>query len=428
MASSTTSPRVLLLSLVFSPDGVSTSVIMTELAQELKALGHDITVLTTTPHYNEEPEGRARQVLRPGFGGLIYTSELDGIRIYHARVPSKGRRVISRLFEYGWFHLASTLLGGTVARDFDIVLAPSPPLTIGVNAWMLARMRGVPFVYNVQEIYPDVAVQLGVLRNRRLVSALTRLERFIYDRSSRVVVISEHFRRRLLAKGVPEEKLEVIPNFVDADFIHPRPQDNAFSRAHGLAGKFVVCYAGNLGLTQDFESLLSAAERLVGFPEVRFLIVGGGARRAWLEEELAARRLENVTLLDYQPRSVVPDIYATSGVCVIPMKPGTTQDTFPSKVYTIMAAGRPVIAAADADSELAAVVETARCGDVIEPGDVDGLVDAIRRAYEAREESAARGERGRRFVEQNHTRGVVARKYDRLIRDLIAGDERRRGA
>src|SRR5690606_17219091 len=152
-------------------------------------------------------------------------------------------------------------------------------------------------------------------------------------------------------------------------------------------------------------------------PEVRFLIVGGGARRAWLEEELAARRLENVTLLDYQPRSVVPDIYATSGVCVIPMKPGTTQDTFPSKVYTIMAAGRPVIAAADADSELAAVVETARCGDVIEPGDVDGLVDAIRRAYEAREESAARGERGRRFVEQNHTRGVVARKYDRLIRD-----------
>ena len=410
--------HILLLTLVFAPDSVSTSVLLSQLAQDLQALGHTVTVLTTTPHYNVEPEARQRQPLTRRWLGWLYTSEYSGMSIYHATIPIKGSRVGARLLDYLRFHFVSTLAGLIQAGKYDVILAPSPPLTIGVSAWLLACWHHVPFIYNVQEIYPDVAVSLGVLRNPRIIRAFEALERFIYRRAKIVTVISEHFRQRLHSKGVPDTKLRVIPNFVDTEFMQPGPRHNPFSLLHGLDSCFVVSYAGNIGLTQGFETILAAARQLIQQSQVRFLIVGDGTRRAWLEAQLAEGAYPNIILLSYQPWSTVPQIYASSDLCLVPLKRGTAQETFPSKIYTIMSAGRPVIAAVDADSELAWVVEHAKCGWAIAPDDPDALVTTIAQAVQEQQSLTEKGCRGREYVVAHHSRQAVARQYDALIRTL----------
>jgi colanic acid biosynthesis glycosyl transferase WcaI len=410
--------KVLFLTLVFAPDGVSTSVLMTELAQELKKKGHEVTVLTTTPHYNVEPEARAQQPLTPKWGNWLYESEKDGIPVYHASIPVKGSRVGARLLDYLRFHAISTLAGLTIARDFDVMFVPSPPLTIGLSAWILRLFRRKPFVYNVQEIYPDVAVSLGMLKNKGMIRFFEGMELFIYKRAQVITVISERFRQRLLVKGVADKKLRVIPNFVDTDFMQPGNRQNPFSEAHELNDKFVVLYAGNIGLTQGVETIISAARQLQDVVNLQFVIVGDGTRRSWLEEELAADSLPNVLLLPYQPRSMVPFIYATADLCLVPLKKGTAQETFPSKIYTIMAAARPVVATADPDSELAWLVGEAACGWAAPPDDVAAMVAAIREASNQREVACQRGEMGRAYVVDHHSRQAVPGQYDALIREF----------
>lgn len=411
--------RILLLTLVFSPDGVSTAVLMTELAQDLQALGHRVTVLTTTPHYNVEPEARAEQPLKRRWGRLLYESTCRDIPVYHAAMPRKSNRVEGRLLDYIRFHAISTLAGLTVAGDYDVIVAPSPPLTIGLSAWLLGLVRGAPFVYNVQEIYPDLAVSLGLLRNRLLIRSMEWLERFVYARARTVVVISEWFRRRLLAKGVPAENLIVIPNFVDTEFLDLGKRENDFATAYELGGQFVILYAGNLGLAQSLETLIAASHRLTHLPDLRFLIVGDGARRAWLEAQITQRKLANVTLLPYQPRSVVPQIYASSDVCLVPLKKGTAQETLPSKIYTIMAAARPVLVSADPDSELAWIVKEADCGWSVPPDDAEALASVIADVYHHRAELHRKGKNGRDFVLACHSRRAVVEQYHQLIQRIV---------
>jgi colanic acid biosynthesis glycosyl transferase WcaI len=405
--------------LVFSPDGVSTAQLMSELAADLKAQGHEITVLTATPHYNVESEARARQPLRPRYGGLVYESEYEGIPVYHARVPSKSGQLGGRVTGYAVFHAISTVVGLSLGNRFDIILAPSPPLTIGLSASFLSRWWRVPFIFNVQEIYPDIAVHLGLLRNRSMIRGMEAVERFVYDRASAVVVISEWFRRILLAKGVPGHKLHVIPNFVDVDFIRPEVRDNDFARRQGLHDRFVVLYAGNIGLTQGFGTILEAAGAMGDLHDVRFVVVGDGVRQAWLRSEIASRGLRNVLLLDYQPRSLVPQIYAGSDLCLVPLMRGAAWGTFPSKIYTIMAAGRPALVMAEADSEAGWLVQRAECGFLVPPEDPVALAQTIRNAYRDRQALPRLGDKGRQYVVAQHSREVVAQQYHHLIQSLV---------
>ncbi len=410
--------EILFTTLVFSPDAVSTSVLLTQLGLELQGLGHKLTVATTTPHYNCDVDARRVQPLKRCWAGLLDESNCDGITVYHARVKAKGSRIIGRLFDYASFHFLSLCASLIKAPRWDIIFAPSPPLSIGLVAWLLSMRGGGGFIYNVQEIYPDIAVSLGVIRNRFLIRILFKLEMFVYRRARTVVVISEFFRKRLISKGVPESKLRVIPNFVDTEFIRPLDRKNAFSSHHGFDDSFVVLYAGNLGLTQSFESILGAAEGLRDLSELKFVLIGDGSRRDWLKSEVTRKGLENLLMLPYQPSSVVPDIYAACDLCVVPLKQGTAQGTFPSKIYTIMAAGRPVLVSADTDSELTWVVKEADCGWTVPPDDAKAMSEAVRHAYENRKEGLAKGESGRRYVVERHSKRTVALQYDALIREL----------
>ncbi len=393
---------------------------MTQLARELRRLGHGMVVLTTTPHYNADPETLAAQPLTRKWGSLLWQSQLEGIPVYHAYVRSKGRRIFSRLVDYLSFHLIDTAAGVWLRKQYDLILAPSPPLTVGLSAALLAAIRRIPFVYNVQEIYPDVAVRLGVLRNRSIIRLLKHVERYIYSRAKVVVVISETFRQCLITKGVPAAKIRVIPNFVDLDALRPGDKLNEFSIRQKLTEHFVVLYAGNIGLTQDFESIVDAASRLRNLEEIVILIVGDGARRDWLDQQIRQSDARNIRLLPYQPGSVVPQIYASSDVCLVSLRPGMASETFPSKIYSIMAAGRPAVVSAEQNTDLSSIVTETGCGLAVPPGDPEALADAIRRLYSQRHLLKEMGRLGRERVVERHSPQAVARQYHELARELTS--------
>ena len=409
--------HVLVLSLVFPPDGVSTAVILGELSADLKKAGHDVTVVTTAPHYNRDAGAEARQPLTRVWGPVLSRSEFQGARVLHVAMPRKGRSVLLRLLAWGQFHVLSVVAALALVRRVDVIVSPSPPLTVGVCAWLLGLCYRAPYAYNVQELYPDIAISLGALRNRWAISVLFALERFVYARARFITVIAPGMRRRILMKGVPPDKVRLIPNFVDADDLTPGPKANVFSRQHGLDEAFVVTYAGNMGPAQALDTVLDAATLLKAEPRLKFLLVGEGTSFDRLRRRAYEQGLANVLMLPHQSYDLVPQIYAASDLCLVPLAVNTASDAVPSKVYRIMACARAVLACADAESDLADLIRAAQCGAVVSPGSPEALAKAIVAAMRDPAASAAMGEAGRRYVLTQYARPSISAQYDALIRE-----------
>jgi colanic acid biosynthesis glycosyl transferase WcaI len=413
--------HVLVLTLVFPPDAVSTAQIMGELAADLTAMGHRVTVVTTTPHYNRDEDALARQPLRPWWGRLVQRSTSGGVEVYHTAMPQKTASVAKRLLAWGLFHLLSLVVAVGVVRRVDVILAPSPPLTMGVAAWLVGLWHRAPFVYTVHEIYPDIAIALGAVRNRAAIRALFALERFVYARAARITVLADRMRQRLLAKGVPPQRAVVIPNFVDADALHPVPAPNALTRELGLDGRFVVSYAGNLGPAQGLETLLDAARLVRDLDDVAIALIGAGSLWARLEARIRDEGLANVRLVPYLPFARVPEIYGMSRLSVVAQAVSTGTDAVPSKVYRIMACRGAVLAATDPASDLAQTVREAGCGFVADQASPEAIAAVIRQAHADPSALAAMGEAGRRHVLARYARPVVTARFSSVIDDVLAG-------
>jgi len=409
--------RILLLSTYFQPDVASTGVLMTQLAEELAQLGHQITVITSMPHYDtnciwEEYRGKLVQHDRHG--------PIDVYRLY-LYVPNQKGRSLGRMLNYATFNTLSTISGTLLGRH-DVILVPSPPLTNGLSADLISRVRRIPFVYNVQDIWPDVVIRAGVMTNPRTISAFRRLERYVYRRATALVVISEGFRRNLLSKGVPPDKIHVIPNFFDTDFVRPLPRQNGFSASNGLDDKFVVLFAGNIGYSQGLETVLDAALLLRDLEDVLVLIVGNGVAKAGLEAYAQQLEVPNVRFLPFQPHEALPEMYASSDVCLVPLRRGFTNESVPCKVFTIMASGKPMIASVDEGSDTWQLVEQAQCGLCIEPENPQALAEAIRSLYSDPALRDRLGNNGRQHVVQHYTRKVVAKQYHDLLTSLVGSE------
>ena len=387
---------------------------MGDLAVDLRDRGDTVTVVTTTPHYNRDADAEARQPMQNVWGRLLQRSQYHGIPVYHVAMPSKGRNVAKRLAAWAGFHVISTTVGACLIERPEVIVAPSPPLSIGASAWIIALCRDARYVYNVQEIYPDIAVSLGALKNRWLIRMLEMLERFTYRKSSAVTVIAPRMRDRLVAKGVPGEKVHVIPNFVDLGRLSAAPRSNEFSRRHGLEGVFAVTYAGNMGPAQGLDIVINAAERLPD-DRTKFVLIGEGIEREALTRRAHATGTERVTVIPYQPNALMPQIYGASDVCLVTQAAAIGSDAIPSKVYRIMASAKPIVAVTDDHSDLAVLVRTAGCGAIVAPGDAEGLARIVAEA--AHDPGAWRemGERGRAHVEAHYARSIVTGQYHDLI-------------
>jgi colanic acid biosynthesis glycosyl transferase WcaI len=408
--------KILVVSLYYEPDRCqSNGPIIRALCEDWTAAGHEITVLTSFPHYNCDavwPQYRRRLFQRDRVGPVKV------IRSY-IYVP-RNKSGLGRMLNYLSFNISSTLAGLFSGKQ-DVIFVMSPPLTIGLTAFVLGFIKRISYCYNLQDIWPEVAVKLGMLRAGALIAFFERMEKFIYRHSRKIFAISDEFKVNLVHKGVPAGKIEVIPNFVDADFIRPMGKTNAFSLTHELAEKFVVLYAGNVGLSQGLEVILEAAEELKERREILFLIVGQGACRDELAAEAERRGLQNVLMLPFQPESDVPMVYAACDAALIPLRRGITENSVPCKTYSIMAAGRPYIAGVDDGSTVAKLTEAVGGGVCVAPEDGKALAQAVLRLQTDASLRQVMGSSGREYVQRHFARETITDRYRVALEHLAGG-------
>lgn len=408
--------RILIHSLIFSPDGVSTAYLYNDIALKFKENGYEVVVLTTTPHYNVVEEQLARQPLKWKVWGVCKESDFHGIQVIH--IPQKKfKSTLLRLFGFAYWHIVAFLIGLSL-RNIEVILSPSPPLTIGViNSW-LAKIKGCKAIYNVQEIYPDILHRDEGL----IVSVLRKMERYVYRESAAVTTIDQVFYDTIVDRFLDKRKLHIIPNFVDTALYCPEMGDlsllnpNYFPKTNALK----VLYAGNIGYAQDWKPLISIAQKLKDEP-IEFFIIGEGAMKSFIEDEKEKLCLDKIHLLPYQPRDLMPSILAYSDVQFIFMTPEMEMQGFPSKVYTIMACGKPLLVCSGKATPIVNFLQEYGCAKLVTEKDyerkVNEMTDWLKNI--SRKELSIMGEKGMAVITQKYSKEVVTGQYVNLVNSLI---------
>ncbi len=400
--------RILVLNQYFHPDLAATGQLLTELCEDLSE-HHDVRVVAGRPSYDPLEAQPAR--------GLVSEDRHGEIRVYRTWSTSFPRRwMAGRLANYATY-LASCMAGALRGGRPDVILTMTDPPMVAATALLAARMRGASFVYVHQDVFPEVALVLGRLREGPLADGLRRVNRLLRRRAARVVAIGRDMEARLLEQGVPLDKVEVIPNWADGSLIRPVEGPSPLRAEWGWRDRFVVMHSGNVGLSQGLETLVAAADLLRSHPDILIAIVGEGASKADLRRDAARRRLENVVFLPYQPKKALPESLAAADVHLLSLKRGLAGYIVPSKTYGIMAAGKPFIAAVEEGSEPALIVEEHGCGIRIEPGDPHALAGAILRARD--EPLEEMGRRGRQAFEKLYDRPIATAAYRELLETLV---------
>lgn len=396
----------------FVPEPAAPAARVHEFARFWVQAGHHVEVVTTFPNH---PVGRVPTEYR---GRWWSTEWLDGIRVLRCwlyAVPNRG--VGRRGLDHLSFMLTSILFGLPRLSNVDVVIASSPTLFSALSAWLMARIKRVPFVLEVRDLWPEAIVDLGLMRRGSLtVRALEWLARWLYAQAARVVVVTEGFADRLAAQGVPRSRLTVIPNGADTRFFAPRADGHSLLDALGLNGQFVVAYVGAHGLSHGLHAVLDAAAVQ---PEVTFLLVGDGAERDRLLSERDRRGLRNVVMRPSVPKSEVPGVYAAADACLVPLRDVPIFETFvPSKLFEVLAAGRPVIGAVRGEAR--EILRRSGGALLVEPerGDqLAGAVDQLRNDASLRERLA---QSGRAFAVREYDRNTLAGRYLQLLHEVVA--------
>jgi colanic acid biosynthesis glycosyl transferase WcaI len=405
--------RILIVTPYYLPDGGPSAPLYAMLSEALVKKGHAVTVLCAVPHY---PTG----VVLPEYRKKQVPVIENGVRVIRIRVPSMDRtRLAQRLLQFLVYQLGACKAG--FGLDYDVVLYSNPMLMVGLPFILLSSLKKKPAIYSIHDVYPDVGVTLGVFRHKLVVRAVTALERYALDRARYVRILSESFIPGLRALGLPEEKMVLIYDWVDTELVHPLPRQNEFARQHGLLDKFVVLYAGNIGFSQGLEHVLSAAEILASHADIRFVFVGDGAGKIRLEEEARRCSLQNVVFLPFQPRERLPQVLAAADVSLVTLQKGIGSGSLPSKSFSILASGRPLIASVDENSDLARLVQRAGAGVCIAPENPELLARAILDIKGDTVQSSRFGENGRSFVLQHHAPETAAVQFEYLLAQALNG-------
>jgi colanic acid biosynthesis glycosyl transferase WcaI len=404
--------KILVWGINYSPEVSGIGPFNTALCDYLARQGHDVTMLTTFSYY---PQWKKRL---EDSRVLTRTDIINGVRVvrvwhYVPREVRSLKRIVHEASFLGLSFLRSLFLG-----KFDVAVVVSPPLGLGLFAWLYSRLKGTPFVFHVQDLQPDAAMSLGMLKPGRFSKLLYRLEAFAYAKASRVSGISQGMINAFKKKGVPAEKIIHFPNGVMEPGPDYFPARGAFRRRLGLGPELTIAtYSGNLGAKQGLDILLDVAEKVVDQPIV-IVICGDCAKRQEMEKEVAARQLKNLLLLPLQDDQGYREMQVDTSISLITQHKGTGQFFFPSKMLSSMLFSKPVLAVGDSDSELALAVQDAQCGRVVAPDDVEGLAAALREMC-APEKLATMGCNGRKWVSQ-YAFDVVHRNFEAHLLKLIS--------
>jgi colanic acid biosynthesis glycosyl transferase WcaI len=413
--------KVLLLTPHYPPEVRSVSVLMSQLAEDLSTAGYKVTVVAPCPPGNMR--GTAVDALADldssrSSGAALGSSDGGRARVVRVSVLPFVK-VAPSVRAVTQFTLAASMVwAGLREGRHDAILVYSPPLPLVLAAEALGRRWRAPFVVNVQDVYPQALIDLGLARSRVVIGVLTWLERRAYLHSSAITVHSQGNRDLLVARGIPPEKITVVHNWVDTPSVAPAPQDNPYRRSWGLDGRFVALFAGVMGYAQDLSVIVEAAGALRTESDIVFLLVGDGVQRRETEERARALGLENVRFLPFQPLDRYEMLVAAADCCLATLQPAVTTPVVPSKIAGFMAAGRPVIAALPS-GDARRLVEESGGGICVGTGDAPALAASILRL--ARDPAARRamGEAGRRYVAAHFSRNAATERYVGLVRDLI---------
>lgn len=407
---------VLFLSSNFPPETNALANRTWEHAREWIAEGGEVEVMTGPPHF---PEGRVYE----GYANRLTHDDVDGVDVL--RVPmyvAPNIGVLRRTLSYASYMISATRYARQVRRDPGVVVASSPQFFAGLAGWLVSRRLKRPFVLEIRDLWPESIVDVGAMRRTFVIRAVARIETFLYRSADHVVIVSPAFRAHIEARGVPSDKITVLPNGVDIEgFQLPVPTANLEKlRADlGIEGRFVVSYIGTVGMAHGTEVILEAARRC-GDSRIMFLVVGAGAEWQSLHDAVEREGLGNLMVIGKQSRERVRYFYALSDVSIVHLKDRPAlRKVIPSKMFESMIMHRPIVLGVRGHAQ--EILEEAKAGIAVTPGDADELIEGVRRLLHDPALRERLGAAGAAHVREHHDRRAIARRYWALLQDVASG-------
>ena len=402
--------RILIYTYNYFPEPIGIAPLVTELAEGLVKRGHQVRVVTGMPNY---PQRRIYE----GYRRKLYLTELtNGVAVQRSYVWVRPKpSLIDRLLLEVSF-VVTSFIHALRGKRPDVIFLTTPPLPVSVPSALLARLHRAPVVLNLQDILPDAAVRMGILKNPKLIRIFEVLEKFAYRTATKITVIADDFVKHLHEKGVPEHKIVQIPNWVDVHFIRPLPkQNNQFRADHKLNSNFVVLYSGNIALTQGLETVIDAATRLLHIPEIAIVIVGEENALQQLHNYGEKCGATNVRLLPFQPREKLPEMLAAADVGLVIQKRNVICFNMPSKIQVLLASGRPLVASIPPMGSAARVIQQSGAGLLVPPENPDALAAAILDLYANPDKLKVLGEKGREYALEKYSFEQALNQYEELF-------------
>ncbi|MBD2519836.1 glycosyltransferase family 4 protein [Nostoc sp. FACHB-973] len=407
--------RILIYSYNYHPEPIGIAPLMTELAEGLVKRGHQVRVVTAMPNYPE------RQIYQEYRGKWYLTEYKNGVEIQRSYVWIRPQpNLLDRVLLDASF-VVTSFVPALIGWRPDVILSTSPSLPSCVPVALLGWLRACPVVLNLQDILPEAAVHVGLLKNKLLIQLFTLLEKFAYRSASKISVIADGFVENLRSKGVEADKIVQIPNWVDVNFIRPLPQkNNPFRTTHNLNDKFVVLYSGNIALTQGLESVVKAASMLRHIPDIAFVIVGEAKGLQRLQQECLDCGADNVLLLPFQPRKNLPQMLAAADVGLVVQKKNVISFNMPSKIQVLLASGRALVASVPDNGTAARAIKQSGGGVIVPPEDPQALAMAILNLYQNPEKVKTLGYKSRQYAVEQYAFEQALNQYESLCYSLIA--------
>jgi glycosyltransferase involved in cell wall biosynthesis len=382
-----------------------------EMAQFLRARGHELVIVASDLNYQTGQRTVQRR-------GLFAEQVIDGVRVLRAYIfPALHRSYFWRVISFFSFMLSS-IWTALIVKDADIIMGTTPPIFQAVSAWVVALIRRKPFLLEVRDLWPEFGVSMGVLKNPIVIALARWLENFLYARATHILVNSPAYKEYMLGRGVPENKITYIPYGTDVNMFNPDVDGSSIRAKLGLENKFIALYAGALGQANDIDTILRAAQRLKPRDKIRFVLFGDGKERARLESESRRMDLSNVIFAGVCPKKEMPLVIASSDVCLailqdIPM----FRTTYPNKVFDYMAAARATVLVID--GVVRDVIEASDGGVFIQPGDDEGLANAILDLANAPQRVKQMGLNAREYLLKNLDRRDKLNETLGLLESLV---------
>ena len=410
--------KILYISQYFPPEMGAPSARVAELSRHWVKTGHAVTVLTGFPNH---PTGKVPASYRKKLRRVVLKENADGVNVIRTwLLPFPNRKTLERILNHTSFCVSAAITGLFLKRP-DVVIATSPQLLVALSGWWLARLKRVPFVFEVRDLWPESLVAVGMGNGSSLLyRALAKIANFLYKKSDRIVVVSPAFKDYLIEHlHIAADKISVVQNGVETSLFDPNRADRNLKEDLGLEDKFVVSYIGTMGMAHGLEKILDAAMQLQQTqPEVTFLFVGEGSDKENVMSTAKSKNLSNIRFVDEQPRERIPDYICASDVCLVVLKKSDVFKTvIPTKMLEFMSCERPVLLGVEGQARK--IIEDARAGVFIRPESADDLTDAVVRLAKDPQLRYELGRNGRKYILQHFSRPQTARAYLRLLESLL---------